>query len=148
MKIRYEQDTLLSEVELVIRYSEMTKEVEHISTTLGAIEKKVHGRLDDEERLISVSDIFYFESVDKKTFIYCKNDVYQSDRRLYQLAEDLAHLGFVQISKSTILNIHWLDSIKSLLNSRIEAVLKNGEKLLVTRKYLDNIRQALQGDSV
>lgn len=52
--------------------------------------------------------------------------------------------GFVQISKSCILNINVLDFVRPLLNSRMEATLKNGERLNVSRKYLVNIKSKLQ----
>ena len=60
--------------------------------------------------------------------------------------DDLAHLGFVQISKSCVLNINALDNIKPLMNSRMEATLKNGEKIHINRKYLSGVKQALKGE--
>ena len=93
---------------------------------------------------MNASDIYYIESVDKKTFLYCEKEVYRTEFRLYQLMDMLSGLGFVQISKSYILNINTLDSIKPLLNKRMEATLKNGERLHVSRKYLTNIKHELQ----
>lgn len=51
--------------------------------------------------------------------------------------------GFVRVSKSTILNIERLKGVKTLVNSRLEAILSNGESICVTRKYLKDIREAL-----
>jgi len=33
--------------------------------------------------------------------------------------------------------------VKTLVNSRLEAILSNGERVCVTRKYLKDIREAL-----
>ena len=55
----------------------------------------------------------------------------------------LAHTGFVRVSKSMILNIEKLKGIKTLVNSRLEAILLNGESICVSRKYLKDIREAL-----
>lgn len=34
--------------------------------------------------------------------------------------------------------------VQRLMNSRMEATLKNGERLYITRKYLSGIKKALQ----
>lgn len=70
----------------------------------------------------------------------------QIDFRLYQLKEKLQSSGFVQISKSCLLNINALESIRPLFNSRMEATLKNGEKVCVNRKYLKDVKKALRGE--
>jgi DNA-binding LytR/AlgR family response regulator len=96
--------------------------------------------------MVNILDIYYIESVDKKTFVYLENAVYRTDFRLYQLKSKLQTYGFVQISKSCILNINVLDSIRPLFNSRMEAALKNGEKVNINRNYLNGVKKALGGD--
>ena len=59
------------------------------------------------------------------------------------MEEVLIPAGFVRVSKSIILNIEILKGVKSLVNSRLEAILSNGERICVTRKYLKDIRGAL-----
>jgi len=145
MIVKLVKDLSVGEIEVHIKYSEMNKDVERIASMLQSVDARVKCTIDGKEKLINVTDIYYFESVDKMTFVYCEKDVYRTELRLYQIVEDFAHLGFVQISKSCVLNINVLDSITPLLNSRMEATLKNSERLYVTRKYLDSIKQALQG---
>lgn len=70
--------------------------------------------------------------------------MYQTEFRLHELEDMLLHAGFVRISKSCILNIQMLDTIKPLINSRLEATLQNGERVFVTRKYLHSIKEALE----
>ncbi|MNE61191.1 putative HTH-type transcriptional regulator [compost metagenome] len=144
MIIKLEQDLARNDIEVLIKYATMNKDVERMVSLLQSVDTRIKCRLDDSDTMINTSDIYYFESVDKRTFVYCKRSVYRTESRLYQLVDDLAHLGFVQINKSCVLNINMLDSIKPLLNSRMEATLKNGERLYITRKYLGSIKQALQ----
>lgn len=144
MIIKLEQDLSRKNIEIRIKYATMNKDVERVVTILQCVDTRIMCRLDDSEKLVNISDIYYFESVDKRTFVYCEQTVYRTESRIFQLAKDLAHLGFVQINKACILNINVLDSIKSLLNSRMEATLNNGERLYITRKYLDNIKRVLQ----
>jgi len=145
MILRLEQDLSVDEIEIHIKYAEMSREVERMTSLLQSINTRIKCSFEGKEKLVSVSDIYYFESVDKKTFVYCEQDVYKTELRLYQIVENFTHFGFVQINKSCVLNINVLESITPLLNSRMEATLKNTERLFVTRKYLDNIRKSLQG---
>lgn len=145
MLIKTEHDLNYNDIEILIRYAKENKRVERLITLIQSFDTQIQCNEENIEHLINVSDIFYIESVDKRTFVYLEKNVFRTDYRLYQLAENLADLGFVQISKSCILNINALESIKPLINSRMEATLKNGERLYITRKYLENIRKTLQG---
>lgn len=145
MVIKTEQDLTCNDIEILVRYAKLNKRVERLIRLIESVDIKVTCNGENREHLINASDIFYIESVDKRTFVYTQQNVFRTDLRLYQLAEKLDQSGFVQISKSCILNINALESIKPLINSRMEATLKNGERLHITRKYLNNIKAALQG---
>jgi len=107
------------------------------------VEQTILCKKDEEECSVPVGDIFYIESVDKKTFAYCEKEVYMCSLRLYEIEKMVEKAGFVRVSKSTILNIERLKGVKTLVNSRLEAILSNGERVCVTRKYLKDIREAL-----
>jgi len=144
MIVKLEQDLSLNDIEILIRFGTRTKDAERIASMLASFDTLIKCSLEGSEKLVNASDIYYFESVDKRTFVYCKHSVYRTGLRLYQLAADLENLGFVQINKSCVLNTNMLDEVRPLLNSRMEATLKNGERLYITRKYLDAVKQVLQ----
>lgn len=144
MLLKLEQDTGQKEIEVSIKYAEMSREVKRLVSLIRSADTHIRCIADGKEKLLNASAIYYAESVDKRTFVYCESKVYRTDLRLYQLLETLSPAGFVQISKSCILNIKVLDFVRPLLNSRMEATLKNGERLNVSRKYLVNIRSKLQ----
>ena len=50
----------------------------------------------------------------------------------------------IQINKYCILNFRMLVRINPLANSHLEAVLKNDNRLFVTRKHLAEIKQKLR----
>ena len=129
--------------EVTIAYSEMTASVKRVADFVRSVEQTVLCKKDEEECSVPVGDIFYFESVDKKTFVYCEKEVYMCSLRLYEIEKMVEQAGFVRVSKSTILNIEQLKGVKTLVNSRLEAILSNGERVCVTRKYLKDIREAL-----
>ena len=129
--------------EVTIAYSEMTASVKRVADFVRSVEQTILCKKDEEECSVPVGDIFYIESVDKKTFVYCEKEVYMCSLRLYEIEKMVEQAGFVRVSKSTILNIEWLKGVKTLVNSRLEAILSNGERVCVTRKYLKDIREAL-----
>ncbi len=146
MKIKTEEDLSCKEPEVIIRYSQKDKQINRIIDFLQSFDMQIKCAGDNAEQMINILDIYYIESVDKKTFVYLENAVYRTDFRLYQLKNKLQTYGFVQISKSCVLNINALDSIRPLFNSRMEATLKNGEKVNINRNYLNGVKNALEGD--
>ena len=139
--MRERQD--LSNPEVTIEYRDLTENVKRVSDFVRSVDQSITCRKNDEEFSISVNDIFYVESVDKKAFVYCESEVYQSGLRLIELEEVLAHAGFVRVSKSAILNVEKLRGVKNLANSKLEALLVNDERICVSRKYLKDIREVL-----
>ena len=129
--------------EVTIGYREMTASVQRVSEYVRNVERTILCKQDNEEYSILINDIFYLESVDKKVFVYCEKEVYRSNYKLYELEEMLSQAGFVRVSKSVILNVEKLTGIKTLVNSKLEAKLSNGESVCVTRKYLQDIKNEL-----
>ena len=146
MKIKTEQYSSCNEIEVIIKYPQKDKQVNRIIDFLQSFDMQIKCAGDNAEQMINILDIYYIESVDKKTFVYLENAVYRTDFRLYQLKDKLRAYGFVQISKSCILNINTLESIRPLFNSRMEATLKNGEKVNINRNYLNGVKNAFGGD--
>lgn len=144
MLLKLEQDADQGEIEVSIKFAEMNEDVTRLISLIQSADTQIRCFADGNEKLLNASDIYYIESVDKRTFVYSETEVYRTGLRLYQLTELLSPVGFVQISKSCLLNINVLDSVRPLLNSRMEATLKNGERLNVSRKYLADIKTKLQ----
>jgi len=146
MILKLEQDSAQKDIEVIIKYPQKNKVVDQIASLVKSFNIQIPCYSDDAAKLVYVSDIFYIESVDKKTVVCCENENYQVKDRLYQIYEKLKNFGFIQINKYCILNINKLDNIKTLANSHLEAVLTNGKCLYVTRNYLSDIKQILLED--
>ena len=143
MILKLEQDSTQKDIEVIIKYPQKNKVVEQIASLVKSFNIQVPCYSDDATKFVNISDIYFIESVDKKTVVCCENENYQVKDRLYQIYEKLKNFGFIQINKYCILNIDKLDNIKTLTNSHLEAVLTNGKCLYVTRNYLANIKQLL-----
>lgn len=142
MKLIKRQIEGLAETEIEIRYAQMNTEVSELIQRIEQTEKLIFGTDDGRQYKIRTTDIYYAESIDKKTFIYTKEAMFRSKLRLYQLIEMLKTDDFVQVSKFCLINMDALESIRTLSNSRLEATLINGEKVNVSRTYLTTINRA------
>ena len=132
---------------LEIRCHEISDEVREIVAFVKSRQGQLTGTADDRMYEIAVSDIFYIESVDSKTFIYCKNREYETKQKLYELEEMLRDKHFLRVSKSVLLNLMKVSSIKPALNSRFTAVLFSGEQVIISRTYVPELKKALKGES-
>ena len=132
---------------LEIRCHSISDEVREIIAFVKSRHGQLTGTADERQYEISISDIFYIESVDNKAFIYTKSKVYETRQKLYELEEMLKEKHFLRVSKSTLLNLMKVSAIKPALNSRFTAVLQSGEQVVITRKYVPALKKALQGDS-
>ncbi len=131
------------EIQVIIQYPEMNSDVKRLVQKVESCSHTVIGADNGRQYKINIYDIYYIESVDKKTFIYTKNQVFRSEKKLYHFVEDLKTYDFVQVSKACILNLDVLKNIKRLYNSKMEATLFNEEKITISRTYLPVIKEAL-----
>ncbi|MGL6201374.1 MAG: LytTR family DNA-binding domain-containing protein [Lachnospiraceae bacterium] len=142
MKLILNQRQNISETEVEIRYTELDTTVQKIIQCVEQSTQYICGTDAGRQYRILTNDIFYAESVDRKTFIYTSAEVFRCELKLYQLLNKLGSADFVQISKSCVLNINVLENIKTLLNSKMEGTLTNGEKITISRTYIPNLRAA------
>lgn len=97
----------------------------------------------DKDSIVRIppDDVYYFEAVDNKVFIYCMDKVYESKSKLYELEE--AGRDYLRISKSVIVNLTKIKSLSPALSGRFEAVLINKEKLIISRQYVPELKHKL-----
>lgn len=143
MKITIHEDPNISDTEISIVCPQMTEELRDMIANIGLIGHTFAGDKDDETFFIPVKDIFYFESVEGSIFFYTEKDMYKATARLYKIEECLQNLNFVRISKAVIVNLRKMQSIKQAEHSRLIATLINGEKIVVSRQYVPEIKKKL-----
>ena len=96
MLLKLEQNAAQKDIEIAVSYPVKNKTVERIVSLIKSLDKQIECYADDSIKRVSASDIYYIESVDKKTIIFCEKENYQSRKRLYQVYEELADNGFVK----------------------------------------------------
>lgn len=143
MKVTIDESPMHRETEIIIRCSEINEELQRIIMMIKSSEEKILGAVGGVTHFIEPKDILYFESVDKKTFIYTEVSVFETHLRLYELEEKLTKQDFFRASKSTIINISKIKKLSPRFNGKLDAVLENDERLVISRQYVPVIKQIL-----
>ncbi|HWP79802.1 MAG TPA: LytTR family DNA-binding domain-containing protein [Candidatus Acidoferrum sp.] len=142
MKIVIEEPKEGEDEQIVIRCRAMTPELLRIVAQLKAQEALMAYQGSEIHRL-KPSAVYYIESVDNKTFLYLKDKVLESRQKLYELEEALAVGDFLRVSKSAIVNLAKIRSVSPALSGRFEAMLENGEKVIISRQYTGDLKKRL-----
>lgn len=132
---------------VTIEYPRLDSKTQSIIKKIKLLDFKINCNSNDKLCSLSISDIYYIETVERKTFIYTEKEIYLSDKKLYELEQMLSETSMIRISKSCLMNMDMLHCVRQLLNSQLEATLTNGEKLIVARTYLKNIKRILKEDT-
>lgn len=148
MKITITEPFPGEEEEIIIKCSSLSPKILGLIAELkeGNDAKEVHKLhvySDGGIYLLEPSEVFYFEYVDQKVFVYCKTKVYEIKSKLYELEEMLSDKDFIRVSKACILNLNKISSLSPTLGGRFEAKLKNGEKVIISRQYVNALKEAI-----
>jgi DNA-binding LytR/AlgR family response regulator len=126
---------------VVVEYPEYDQSVERLVKKIRNMELSFTGKTDGKTVSIDASAIYYIENVDRKIFLYSKADVYRFDGTMADIDSAITDTDLVRISRTCFMNVSHLREIMQIKNSHLEAVLDNGEKLIVSRKYLQDIKK-------
>lgn len=143
MKITVDESQLYEEPEVIVRYREPDASMRRVIAAIRLANGKLVGRQDAVSHVIDAEDVYYFESVDNKVFIYTETQVYETSLRLYEIESRFEDMDFFRASKSIITNLAKIASFQSVFNGRFEARLENGEKIIISRQYVPTLKQKL-----
>lgn len=143
MKITINIDEKVNETEINIKCNRLTADIESIIATLRMINQQMLVTKEDTIYLLDVNKISYVEALERKTFVYTEEAVYESKLKLYEMEERLCQSGFFRVSKSCLVHLRFIKSIKNDVERKLRLTLKNGEQIMVSRQYADEIKKRL-----
>ena len=143
MKISININENITETEIVINSRSLTPEIEKIITALRMLDSQITVSKDGESYILDAAKIVYVESVDRRTFVYTEQDCFESRLKLYEIEEMLCSMGFLRISKSCLVHLKYIRSLKAEINRKLRLTLENGEQIIVSRQYADELKQRL-----
>ena len=143
MKIEINVDDKIDETCISISCKRLTPEIEKMLAMMRILDRQLTVTRDGEIYPLDVSEVIYVEAIDRKTFVYTKDGVYESGLRLYELEQQLEECGFCRVSKCCLVQLRAVRSLKSDINRRIRVTLDNGEVIIASRQYADEIKKKL-----
>lgn len=143
MKVTIEKINPELEEEVIVRCHKPSADWVGFIQCIKSEYKGLVGEADGEIFRLNLEDVYYFEVVDRKAFIYYENAVYESHLHLYEFEEKCRGTAFFRASKSMVVNADKIDRIAPSLSGRFTATLLNGEKVIVSRQYVSSLKRIL-----
>lgn len=143
MKLTIDENGENRDIEIIIKCPEADQRILKLVSAIKSHMRTLVGNKDNKSFVLEFNDIYYIETVDDKVFIYLENDVYEWSGKLYEIEGQLSGLHFQRISKQAIVNLKKIKCFASASNARILIELLNGEKLLVSRFHVPELKKIL-----
>ena len=143
MKIAINIDPAVNDTEIQISCRQLTPEIEKILATLRILNQQMMVMKGDETYILDVTKIIYIEAMERKTFVYTQEDYYESKLKLYEMEERLMECGFFRVSKSCLVHLRYIKSLKNDVDRKLRLTLESGEQIMVSRQYADEIKRRL-----
>lgn len=146
MKWFFEKSSV-SDLTVVIQNSDYTQDVLDLVAYLEAYENR-----SKEPISIKTGDEIVILKVDKIRAIEVEGDylrVYGDKRqiltrdRLYRFQEKMGHPDMVQVSKHSVINIHYLERMEASFSGNMTAFLTGNLSITVSRRYLKALEKHL-----
>ena len=126
----------------VIYTDTVTDEIQRAIDLLGVNGTPLIAQREDRLVVISPDEVYMIRVEGGGTVIYTEKDKYHSRKRLYEVLGQLG-AGFMQISKQTIINLSFLQSVEAGFSGTLLLKLKNGSSDYVSRKFLPEFKKYL-----
>lgn len=125
---------------VTLEYIRLTKDFEEIKEYVRHKGETLSGYKQTQEKVsVRIEDVLYFETVDGCVFVYTVDCVYEIKGRLYQVEEKVSRRNICRASKTMLVNVDHIISVRTALNGRLYARMENDEEILITRRYAKEI---------
>ena len=144
MKIIIEPQNKVEELLVKILCREENEEVHRLYKYIANYAEPLWASKDGIQHKLFETDLYYADTVEGKTFLYTANEVYETSESLLSIEHHLKGKQFVRISKNCLINIDFLSKVEPYSNHRLLAHMKNGEKLIVGRTYIPELKNIVK----
>ena len=141
MKFTINQNSDIPELEVTINCPYIDDNIRHLIDCIHQFSGTLPGYIDEDFYSIPLNRILYIECTDKKVFFYDEKCIYQSKETISSLEKKLQQIMFIRVSKNFIINLTQLLCLQPGSNHRMEAVMKNGEHIIVSRSYVQAVKE-------
>ena len=143
MKVTILEKKAGEEDEIIVKCDYLDENLTKLINQFKGSKGKMNLYKDSKIVFVESAEVLYFESVDDTVFAYTKDCVYETKSKLYQLEKELPSNTFFRANKAVIVNLDKIDSLVPVFGGRFEAILQNGYKVVVSRNYLNTLKELL-----
>lgn len=145
MKLEIDIQDIYNELKVIIQHNELDDEVQGVISQIKN-KKEVQSIVAyDQDRMIVLKpeEIYRFYGLTGKVYGVTRQNEYTIRRKLYELEEMFENKGFVRISKASIVNLDHISSIEATFDGGLSVVMKNGDRDLISRRFVKKVKAAL-----
>lgn len=147
MKVKFQKDpSLEDEIEVEVRASAESGTVKRLVSYLNKFGKRDRNLLPvkTSDRIVTVKrdELIKVEVQGTSLTYYTLSEVVKTTGRLYQVLENLNE-DFVQVSRHSVINLNYLESLESGFAGNMVVILAEGLKTEVSRRYLPDLEREL-----
>ena len=143
MKVTVDISPEYKEPYAVIHTDKVTDEIQRMIDIFSINESPITALQNEEDIIVlQPKEIYMVRVEDGDTVIYGQKNKFRSKKRLYELGAQLGS-QFMQISKTTLVNLSYMDSIEAGFSGTLLLKLKNGCSDYVSRTYLPKFKKYL-----
>lgn len=143
MKVTVEEQPGLEQTEVIVRCPRLDAQAARLVELLRLSDARLIGEKDGETCILDSEQVLYIDTVDRGTFLYTEDGVYQTRLRLYELEDQLTGQDFIRVSKSAIVNFDRVRSLRPDFGGRMRLTMSNGEVVVANRQYVPAIKSKL-----
>ena len=144
VKLSVEEIPCRDEEEVVVRCHDAREKWVETIRAVTAGEFSIQGVADEKIYRLKLSDVYYFEVVEGRSFLYCRKSVFECRQKLYEFEALCRGSLLFRCSKSMILNADKIQYVHPSVSGRFEATLMNGEKVIISRQYVGELKRLLE----
>jgi DNA-binding LytR/AlgR family response regulator len=148
LKVSVKQINADKEERAIIQCYEVTDDVLNIVSFIKSTGAALAGYVDEKVSQIPLQEIYFVEAVDNRVFAYTAKKVYELKCKLYEFEELYENRRFFRCSKSFVINLMKVDSVRPILNGRLSASMFNGEEVIISRQYVPELKKRLLGENL
>ena len=141
MKLTILQDDAIAEDEIIIRTATRHPRLERLIDLIKQYSITLKAYHNNREYYLPIETIYYIDSVDGITYLITEKDSLLCRMSLREIEDSVQHTSFCRISKHMIVNTAHLKAVESYANHRLLLVLKNDDKVLVNRNYVEHLKK-------
>lgn len=147
LKLRFEQDKTLDEIEIVVRAAEKDAQVTALLESFAKVEPIKLTVLDSDNRasVIDEKDIVFVAAEGKLVRVVTTEGIFKAKQSL-QSIESILSRSFLRVSRFEIINLKKVRKYDFTLVGTLRVEFDNGMETWASRRYIPLIKERLSGE--